>query len=316
MIRKAVIPAAGFGTRFLPASKSQPKEMLPIVDTPTIQYVVEEAVASGITDILMVIGKGKRAIEEHFDRNFELEAELHAKGMVEELRTIRRISSLADVHFVWQKELKGLGDAIYCARHHVGDEPFAVLLGDTICVSKEPVTRQLMRVFDRYQDSVVALEEVERSKVTRYGVIAGRPLLKNVYLIEDFIEKPSVAEAPTNLAIAGRYVLTPNIFDFIARTERGKHGEVQLTDALRLLVASRAAYGMRFDGCRYDIGNKLDFIKTNLSFALKRADMRAELADFVRDLASELGPAAESRGAGRARQARPRAGVRRRKEVR
>ena len=198
MVKKAVIPAAGFGTRFLPASKSQPKEMLPIVDTPVIQYVVEEAAASGINDILMVIGKSKRAIEEHFDRNSELERELEEKNKQAELEVIRRISSLADVHFVWQKELKGLGDAVYCARHHVGDEPFAVLLGDTVVTSDspQPVTRQLIDAFNRYEGSVVALEAVERSKVTRYGVIDGREIGNGIHQISDFVEKPSVESAP------------------------------------------------------------------------------------------------------------------------
>lgn len=286
-VKKAVIPAAGFGTRFLPASKSQPKEMLPIVDTPVIQYVVEEAVASGITDILMVIGKGKRAIEEHFDRNFELESELQEKNKQAELETIRRISSLADVHFVWQKELNGLGDAIYCARHHVGREPFAVLLGDTLVQSPSPVTRQLLDVFERYQESVVALEAVERSKVLRYGIMDGKSITDNVYLVKDFIEKPSVEEAPSNLAIAGRYVLTADIFDHIANTKRGKNNEIQLTDALRLQVARRAVYGVCFEGRRHDIGNKLDFIKTNIAFALQRDDMRATLMDFLRETVGE-----------------------------
>ncbi len=283
-VRKAVIPAAGFGTRVLPASKSQPKEMLPIVDTPAIQYVVEEAVAAGITDILMVIGKGKRAIEEHFDRNFELEAELAEKGKEAELRTIRRISELADVHFVWQRELKGLGDAVYCARHHVGDEPFAVLLGDTLVDSPEPVTRQLIRIFDRYQESVVALENVERAKVSRYGIMDGRELDGRVFLVRDFIEKPSVEETPSTLAIAGRYVLTPGIFSCIEQTVRGKNDEIQLTDALRLLVRDRAVYGLQFEGCRYDIGNKFDFIRTNVLYALKRPDMRDDLLAFLNEL--------------------------------
>ncbi|MBN1556838.1 MAG: UTP--glucose-1-phosphate uridylyltransferase GalU [Lentisphaerae bacterium] len=284
MIRKAVIPAAGFGTRFLPASKSQPKEMLPIVDTPVIQYVVEEAVASGITDILMVIGKGKRAIEEHFDRNFELEAELEEKGKQGELEEIRRISDLADVHFVWQKELNGLGDAIACARHHVGSEPFAVLLGDTLIESDEPVTRQLVRAFNTYRESIVALEAVDPDKVGRYGVIAGREAAPSIYLVDDFVEKPEAGEAPSNLAIAGRYVLVPEIFDYIARTPRGKNNEVQLTDAMRLMSRTRAMYGLRFDGTRYDIGNKLDFIKTNLCYALARDDLGAELRAFLREL--------------------------------
>ncbi len=284
MIRKAVIPAAGFGTRFLPASKSQPKEMLPIVDTPTIQYVVEEAVESGITDILMIIGKGKRAIEEHFDRHFDLEQELEAKGKTAELAAIRRISDLANVHFVWQKELNGLGDAVSYAKCHIGNEPFALLLGDTIVESDSPVTAQLIKVFDRYQESVVALEEVDRARVSRYGIMAGRPMGENLYMIEDFIEKPTVEEAPSNLAIAGRYIFTPGIFDAIAQISAGKNNEIQLTDAMRLMVKTRAMFGWRFQGARYDIGNKLDFIKTNIAFALKRPDMRDELREFLREL--------------------------------
>ncbi len=284
MIRKAVIPAAGFGTRFLPASKSQPKEMLPIVDTPVIQYVVEEAVAAGITDILMIIGKGKRAIEEHFDRNFELEAELEAKGKDAEMKLLRHISDMANVHFVWQKKLNGLGDAVACARCHVGNEPFALLLGDTLLESASSVTSQLIDVFDRYQESVVALEEVARAKVNRYGIMAGSIISKNLYLIEDLVEKPDVNEAPSNLAIAGRYILTPEVFDCISRLAPSKDNEIQLTDALRLMVQTHAMYGLRFDGIRYDIGNKLDFVKTNIVFGLKRDDMRAELLTFLRGI--------------------------------
>lgn len=287
MIRKAVIPAAGFGTRFLPASKSQPKEMLPIVDMPVIQYVVEEAVAAGITDILMVIGKGKRAIEEHFDRNFELELELEQKGKLEDLEVIRRISDLADIHFIWQKELRGLGDAVNCARHHVGNEPFAVLLGDTLIDSPQPVTEQLLQMFERYQEPVVALEEVERSKVSRYGIVAGKAMAGDVFLIDDFVEKPSVEDAPSNLAIAGRYVLTPDIFECISRTAPGKNGEVQLTDAMRLLLDNRAMYGYIFDGTRYDIGNKLDFIKTNIAYALMRDELREELLSFMKQVVAD-----------------------------
>lgn len=285
MIHKAVIPAAGFGTRFLPAAKSQPKEMLPIVDTPVIQYVVEEAVAAGITDILMIIGKGKRAIEEHFDRNFELEAELEAKQKTAELELLRHISDMADVHFVWQKQLNGLGDAVACAQRHVGREPFALLLGDTLVESASSVTRQLMNVFERYQESVVAIEEVESAKVNRYGIIAGRPITDGLYLVTDFVEKPDVGEAPSNLAIAGRYILTPDIFECIGRLAPGKNNEIQLTDALRILVKTRAVYGLQFDGRRYDIGSKLDFIKTNIIFGLKRDDMRADLLAFLREIA-------------------------------
>ncbi len=284
MIRKAVIPAAGFGTRFLPASKSQPKEMLPIIDTPTIQYVLEEAVAAGITDVLMIIGKGKRAIEEHFDRNFELEHELEATGKEAELEIVRRISNLANVHFVWQKELNGLGDAVSYAKCHIGDEPFALLLGDTIVESDTPVTAQLIKVFERYQESVVALEEVDPAKVSRYGIMAGRAISDNLYMIEDFIEKPEINEAPSNLAIAGRYIFTPEIFNSIANIVPGKNNEIQLTDAMRLMVKTRAMFGWCFQGARYDIGNKLDFIKTNITFALKRDDMRDDLRDFLREL--------------------------------
>jgi len=291
MVRKAVIPAAGWGTRFLPATKSQPKEMLPVVDKPVIQYVVEEAVAAGITDILMVIGKGKRAIEEHFDRSAELEDELEAKGRVEELQAIRRICELADIHFVWQKELKGLGDAVAHARHHVGNEPFAVLLGDTIVgtASGEPLARQLCRLHEEHGGCAVALEEVPWDRVGRYGVIDGPEIAERVYRIDDMVEKPSSDEAPSNLAVAARYVLTPDIFDALAATPRGKNNEVQLTDAMRSLVRKCPGHGLRFDGRRYDIGNKVDYIKTNIEFGLANPALKQELTAYVRQLAARLG---------------------------
>ena len=288
MIRKAVIPAAGFGTRFLPATKSQPKEMLPIVDKPVIQYVVEEAVASGITDILMVIGKGKRSIEEHFDRNFELEKELELKGKERLLKQIRHISEMADIHFVWQRELKGLGDAVACAEHHVGNEPFVVLLGDTVLQSHQPVTKQLLKVYERYQEPVVALEEVDRAKVSRYGVIDGAAISDSVYLIKDLVEKPDPVHAPSNLVIASRYVLTPEIFKHLRTVPRGKNNEIQLTDAMRQLLKSCAMYGLKFDGCRHDIGDKMGIVKTNLLFALQHADMKDEITRFVKDLSRTL----------------------------
>ena len=288
MIRKAVIPAAGFGTRFLPASKSQPKEMLPIVDTPTIQYVVEEVVGAGITDVLMIIGKGKRAIEEHFDRNFELERGLKEKGKQEELKAVRRISELANIHFVWQKELNGLGDAVMYARQHVGDEPFVLLLGDTLVESSPSITSQLMEVYDRYRESVVVLEEVERSKVSRYGVIEGKEVEDGLYLISDFIEKPSPEEAPSTLAIAGRYAFTSEIFDSLKMTTVGKNDEIQLTDAMRRLVKERAIYGLKLNGTRYDIGNRLDFLKTNVIFGLHRPDIRDRLKEFIKETAASL----------------------------
>jgi len=287
-VRKALIPAAGFGTRFLPATKSQPKEMLPVVDTPVIQHVVEEAVASGITDILMVIGRGKRAIEEHFDRSFELEDELAAKGKEEALNSIRHISELADIHFVWQKEMNGLGDAVACGRHHIGREPFAVLLGDTVMSPGDPdmpVTQQLLDVFDKNGRSVVALEKVGRERVSRYGVIDGEPIGDGVYRIRDIVEKPSPESAPSNLVVASRYVLTPEIFACLEVTQRGKNDEIQLTDALHLLLEKQAMFGLHFKGKRYDVGNKLDFIKTNIEFALMDTHLHDELLAFIRELA-------------------------------
>jgi len=288
MICKAVIPAAGFGTRFLPATKSLPKEMLPIVDTPVIQYVVEEAVAAGITDILMIIGKGKRAIEEHFDRSFHLEAQLLARGKNSELESVRRISELADIHFVWQKEMKGLGDAIYCARHHVRDEPFVVLLGDTVINAGEPAARQLQQLYEEKEEPIVLVEEVERGLVSRYGVIDGEQTEKNVYLIKDFIEKPTPEEAPSNLVVAGRYLLTPDIFEYIGRTKPAKDGEIQLTEAMRMMVKDRSMYALLLDGKRCDIGNKEGFIKTNIEFALKRKDMSENLRQFIKELADKI----------------------------
>jgi UTP--glucose-1-phosphate uridylyltransferase len=288
VIRKAVIPAAGFGTRFLPATKSQPKEMLPIVDTPVIQYVVEEAVAAGMTDILMVIGKGKRAIEEHFDRSFQLESQLESKKRVEELEKIRRISNLADIHFVWQKEMKGLGDAIYCARHHVNNEPFAVLLGDTVIDAPKPAVGQLLAAFEKVHNPVVLLEEVERSKVSRYGVIDGQQEEEGLYRVRDFVEKPSVEEAPSNLVIASRYVFTPDIFGYLEQTQPGKGGEIQITDAMRLMVRYRLMYGRKLDGRRCDIGNKEGFVRTNIEFALKDADISEAMKAYIRELAKSL----------------------------
>lgn len=289
MIKKAVIPAAGFGTRFLPITKSQPKEMIPIVDTPTIQYVVEEAVNSGITDILMIIGKGKRAIEEHFDRSFELENMLIERKKEKELETIRNITKIANIHFVWQKEMNGLGDAINYARYHVGREPFAVLLGDTVIDGKgKPITRQLMEVYERYNSSVVALEEVKTENVSRYGIIDGSFLEKNVLLANDFVEKPNAKDAPSNLAIASRYIFTPEIFEYLDKTERGINNEIQLTDAMRAMVKKHAMYGLKFEGKRYDVGNKLDFIKTNIEFGLKHKEIGADLRKYLKEMCKNL----------------------------
>jgi UTP--glucose-1-phosphate uridylyltransferase len=289
MIKKAVIPAAGWGTRFLPITKSQPKEMIPIVDTPVIQYVVEEAVASGITDILMIIGKGKRAIEEHFDRSPVLEESLLAKKQYELLEQIKKISNLANIYFVWQKEMNGLGDAILYARDHVGNEPFAVLLGDTLISGKgDPITKQLINVYERYKSSVVALEEVSMENVHRYGIIKGKQLEKNVMIAENFIEKPSSEEAPSNLAIASRYIFTPEIFNYLENTVPGKNNEIQLTDAMRDMVKKYAMYGLKFNGTRYDIGNKLDFLKTNIIYGLMNKEVGMELSKWLKEFVKEL----------------------------
>lgn len=290
MIKKAVIPAAGYGTRFLPITKSQPKEMIPIVDTPVIQYVVEEAVASGITDILMIIGKGKRAIEEHFDRSPILEESLIEKKNFEMLDKIRGISKMANIHFVWQKEMNGLGDAVRYARYHVNNEPFAVLLGDTLVQSDgEPVTRQLMNVYERYRGSVVALEQVKPELVHKYGVIDGHSLEGNVYVASDWIEKPSPEDAPSNLAVASRYIFSPEIFDYLDQTLPGKNNEIQLTDAMRKMVRDQAMYGLIFDGKRFDIGNKMGFLKTNLIYGLKDDEIGEDLRIWLRSFVDQMG---------------------------
>lgn len=289
-ITKAVIPAAGFGTRFLPASKAQPKEMLPIVDTPTIQYVVEEVEKAGISDILMIIGKAKRAIEEHFDRNFELEAELAEKNRLQELNDIRHISEIANIFFIYQKELNGLGDAVNYARSHVGQEPFVVLLGDTIIDTDngQSITAEMIRVYEQYQAPVVLLEEVDPKKVSRYGIVGGTMIDSQIVEINQLVEKPAVDQAPSNLAVAGRYILTPDIFECIDQTPRGKNNEIQLTDAMQLLLKRRRFYGLKLKGVRHDIGNKLDFVKTNILYAMKRRDMGEAIKKFIKEIAAKL----------------------------
>lgn len=275
---KAVIPAAGFGTRFLPATKSQPKEMLPVFDKPTIQYVVEEAVTSGIEDILIVTGRGKRSIEDHFDRSLELEATLENTDKYERLKLVQDITGLADICYVRQREQNGLGDAIACAEKHVGDEPFAVLLGDSITKGPTPCTKQLIDVYNKYEKSAISLEAVQREKVERYGIIRGNQVENNIYQIEELVEKPQANEAPSNLAIMGRYVLTPDIFDKIKETEAGVGGEIQLTDALSKLDK---IYGVEFEGKTYDIGNRLEWLKTSIEFAMD-TDAKDELKEYMK----------------------------------
>ena len=277
---KAVIPAAGLGTRFLPATKAQPKEMLPVYDKPTIQYVIEESVNSGVDDILIVTGKGKRSIEDHFDRSFELEHHLKTKGKEEFLKEIEYISDLADIHFIRQKKQKGLGDAIYCAKKHVGNDPFVVMLGDTITKDTVPCTKQLIDIYEKYGKSVIALEEVPDEKVERYGIIGGEEIEPNIYQIDKLVEKPPLRVAPSNLAIMGRYVLTPDIFDCIENVEPGYGGEIQLTDALSKLDE---IYGQVFKGQSYDIGNRIDWLKTSLKFALEDEKAKEEILNFIKN---------------------------------
>lgn len=275
---KAVIPAAGFGTRFLPATKAQPKEMLPVYDKPTIQYVVEEAVNSGIDDILIITGRNKRSIEDHFDRSMELECTLENADKHDRLKLVRDITGLADICYIRQKEQKGLGDAINCAKKHVGDEPFAVLLGDSITKGKTPCTKQLIDIYEKYGKSAISLEEVPQEKVSRYGIIDGVKVENNVYDIKKLVEKPSVEDAPSNLAIMGRYVLTPDIFDKLDETEPGVGGEIQLTDALQKLDS---IYGVTFEGKTYDIGNRMEWLKTSIEFAMEDEDSKRELKEFI-----------------------------------
>ncbi len=288
MIKKAVIPAAGFGTRFLPATKAQPKEMLPIIDTPTIQYVVQECVDSGIEDILIISGKGKRSIEDHFDRNFELESRI-LENEDEELYThIRHIEDMANIHFIRQKELNGLGDAIYHARFHCQNEPFAVLLGDTVVDSIIPVTQQLIDAYEQYQQTVIAVEVVPKDKVSRYGIVGGKELGKGIIQLDQLVEKPDIDKAPSNLAIAGRYILTPEIFPALEKTKRGKGNEIQLTDALRIVLSRENIISATVEGKRYDIGSKLDFLKTTVEFALKRKEFAKPFADYLREVVNSL----------------------------
>lgn len=281
-IRKAVIPAAGLGTRFLPATKVQPKEMLPLIDKPTIQFVIEEVVESGITDILIITGKGKRSIEDHFDRSFELESALNSDGKHDLYQSISEISKLANIHYIRQKGCNGLGDAVSYARQHVAGEPFVVLLGDTIMGSRTPCTKQLIDFYKVWRCPVIGVEKVPREKVVNYGIIKGKPIEDQTWIIEDLIEKPDVESAPSELAVGGRYILPPEIFDYIDRTPPGKNGEIQLTDALRLLCTDQKMYAYLFEGRRHDIGNRLDYLKTTFEFALQREDLREDFLEFLK----------------------------------
>jgi len=285
-VRKAIIPAAGLGTRFLPATKAMPKEMLPIVDKPTIQYIVEEAVASGIEDIIIVTGKGKRAIEDHFDIAFELEQTLLQKQKFDLLEKVQEPSKMADIHYIRQKEPKGLGHAVWCARNFIGNEPFAVLLGDDIVQAETPCLKQLINVYDNTHSSVIGVKRVPDSETNRYGIIDPSAQDGRAYQVENFVEKPALGTAPSNLAIIGRYIFTPEIFMFLEKQEVGAGGEIQLTDAIQKLNQIQRVFGYEFEGNRYDVGEKLGFIETSIEFALEKEELRDDLLKFM---ASKLG---------------------------
>ena len=283
-VRKAVFPAAGLGTRFLPATKASPKEMLPLVDKPLIQYVVEEAVASGIESVIIVTGRGKSAIEDHFDVSFELEALLRDRGREDDLHLVREISDMARVSYVRQREALGLGHAILQARDLVGDEPFAVMLSDDIIDSKTPALRQLLDVYEEYDAPVLATMEVEGEAISRFGALDVEEVTDGVFRIKDMVEKPPPAQAPSNLAIIGRYVLTPDIFDEIVKTTPGAIGEIQITDAMRALLKKRDFYAVRFEGTRYDAGDKLGFLIATVELALKHQDLAPAFRQYLKSL--------------------------------
>jgi len=286
-VRKAIIPAAGLGTRFLPVTKAMPKEMLPIVDKPTIQYIVEEAVASGIEDIIIVTGKGKRAIEDHFDNAPELEANLRDKGKLDLLEKVQYSSNLANIHYIRQREPKGLGHAVWCARNFIGDEPFAVLLGDDIVQNDTPCIRQLIDQYEETFSSVIGVQQVPESETSRYGIIDPISSEGRRYQVSNFVEKPEPGTAPSNLAIMGRYVLTPEIFHFLEKQQVGAGGEIQLTDAIQQLNQIQRVFAYDFEGKRYDVGETLGFVKTTLEYALQKDDLREPLLEMMADILND-----------------------------
>jgi UTP--glucose-1-phosphate uridylyltransferase len=283
-VKKAVIPAAGLGTRFLPATKAQPKEMLPLVDKPAIQYVVEEAVRSGLTEVLIITGRGKRSIEDHFDRSFELEHFLESKGKFDDLKQVREISDMASIHYIRQKDALGLGHAVSMAESFVGGEPFAVLLGDDIIAEGTPLLQEMLRVHEKYGRSVLAAQEVSRDDIGLYGAIKPEFVEERLAKVVSVIEKPSPEEAPSNLAAIGRYILTPEIFDSLRETPPGRGGEIQLTDAINLLAQEQAVYAYVFENGRWDVGNKLDYLKATIELAIDRDDIGKDLRAYLADL--------------------------------
>ncbi|MEH7125733.1 UTP--glucose-1-phosphate uridylyltransferase GalU [Bacillus sp. JJ1773] len=280
-VKKAIIPAAGLGTRFLPATKAMPKEMLPIVDKPTIQFIVEEAVEAGIEEIIIVTGKGKRAIEDHFDNSLELEQILVNKGNTDLYYEVQKSSNLVDIHYIRQKEPKGLGHAIWCARKFIGNEPFAVLLGDDIVQAEKPCIKQMMEQYDRYKVSILGVQAVREEEVSRYGIIDGNEIGERLFNINSLVEKPKQVDAPSNLAILGPYILSPRIFDILGNQEPGAGGEIQLTDAIAKLNLYEAIYAYVFEGVRYDVGEKMGFIQTTIEFALQREELKDDLLKFL-----------------------------------
>ena len=287
-VRKAIIPAAGLGTRFLPVTKAQPKEMLPIVDKPTIQYIIEEAVASGIEDIIIVTGRSKRSIEDHFDKSVELELELEKTGKEEMLKMVRDISEMANIHTIRQKEPRGLGHAIYTARHFIGNEPFAVLLGDDVVVSKKPCLLQMLEVYNEYQTSVLGVQKVAHEVVNKYGIVNCRSVDDRVYKVHDLVEKPKIEDAPSDIAILGRYIITPEIFSYLEDQDAGTGGEIQLTDSLRRLSKDQAMYCYDFMGHRYDVGTKIGFLQANIEFALRNPEVSGDMREYLARLNSDM----------------------------
>ena len=290
-VRKAVIPAAGLGTRFLPATKATPKEMLPIVDKPTIQYIVEEALASGIEEILIITGRSKRAIEDHFDRSIELELNLEASGKTAELEMVKEISGIR-IHYTRQKEPRGLGHAILCAKQFVGNEPFAVLLGDDVVDGEVPALKQLIDVYDKTGASVLGVQEVPQEKVSSYGIVDSKPTEEaRTFTVSDMVEKPAVEEAPSRLAVLGRYVINPEVFDILEQTPPGRGNEIQLTDALKVLAKKQAMYAYNFEGRRYDVGDKQGFLEATVEMALKRPDLRDKFLAYLKNIVAKIGRA-------------------------
>lgn len=283
-VHKAVIPAAGLGTRFLPATKAQPKEMLPIVDKPTLQFIIEEAVSSGIKEILIITGRNKTSIENHFDKSVELELELEKKGKNDLLKEVRNVSDMVNIHYIRQKEPLGLGHAIYCAKSFIGNEPFAVLLGDDVVYAKKPCLKQMIKVYDKYKATILGVQKVPKEDVNKYGIVNGKYIENRVYKVNNLIEKPDIKNAPSNIAILGRYIINPVIFKILKDIKPGKGGEIQLTDGLKELAKKETIYAYNFEGRRYDVGDKQGFLEATVEYALRRKDLRGKFLKYLANI--------------------------------